>query len=54
MEDLDYHQCKRADSWEEYDAQGIEVAKVCEQCVEDIRKTTWKSLLRSNNNEQAE
>ena len=21
MEDLDYHQCKRADSWEEYDAQ---------------------------------
>ena len=32
MENLDYHQCKREDSWEKYDAQGIYLCRVCDKC----------------------
>ena len=30
--DLRYHQCKRSDSWWEYDARGIPLCRVCDIC----------------------
>ena len=32
MENLKYHQCKRVESWEEFDAQGIYLCRVCDKC----------------------
>ena len=34
MDELRYHDCREAgeDSWWEYDAQGIELARVCVKC----------------------
>ena len=31
-EQLKQHQCSRADSWWEYDAQGIPLCRVCKLC----------------------
>jgi hypothetical protein len=31
-EDLQYHQCERSESWEEYDARGIYLTRVCPKC----------------------
>jgi len=31
-EDYRYHQCIRSESWEEYDAQGIYLCRVCDKC----------------------
>jgi len=30
--DINRHQCKRSESWEEYDAQGIYLCRVCDKC----------------------
>lgn len=30
--DLDNHQCNRIESWCEYDAQGIYLCRVCDEC----------------------
>ena len=32
FDDLQYHQCDRAESWPEYDAQGIYLCRVCDKC----------------------
>jgi len=31
-EQAQYHQCDRDNSWEEYDAQGIYLCRVCDEC----------------------
>lgn len=28
----DFHECKRDESWPEYDAQGIYLCRVCDKC----------------------
>lgn len=33
-EELKLHECKREESWWEHDAQGIPLARVCEECKE--------------------
>ena len=32
MPELRYHECDRDDSWPEYDARGIYLARVCGKC----------------------
>jgi hypothetical protein len=31
-DDLKYHDCDRANSWAEYDAQGCYLCRVCDKC----------------------
>ena len=31
-DELRYHECPRNESWEEYDAQGIYLTRVCRKC----------------------
>jgi len=32
-EELQSHECNRDESWEEYDAQGIYLCRVCDECI---------------------
>lgn len=33
-DELDHHDCVRAVSWEEHDARGIYLCRVCDRCVD--------------------
>lgn len=43
--DLDTHECNRADSWWEYDAQNIPLCRVCPECREQKLATYRPEIL---------
>ena len=49
--DLRHHQCKRHESWWEYDAQGIPLNRVCSVCVEAKLSTYRPEILRGYSQE---
>lgn len=45
-EDLKYHRCNRDESWWEYDAQGIELDRVCDLC-KDVKLSKYRPEILS-------
>lgn len=51
-EELKYHQCNRNESWEEYDARGIYLTRVCDKC-QQAKLSIYRPEVLTNSNYEA-